>query len=390
MPNSRTARCRIRPAACWRAWRAASPIARCAIAAPIGGSLAHADPAADWPTTLSALGARVHLAGPGGRRELAVEDFLHGAFQTALAPGEIIAGVFVPRLSPSARWGYRKSCRKAGEFAEAMCAVLLDSARNVCRLAIGATEGKPIVLTAADAFVADPDLIDPYLAQAGLAADPATLDLHRGGDPGGHRSDGHVGTPRMKPVRLEVNGRPIAADIEPRQHLADFVREEMLLTGTHLGCEHGVCGACTVLIDGAPARSCIAFPVALDGASITTIEGLADDAVIGAAARGVQRRARPAMRLLYAGHADHGARHRAAPARRQRRGHPPRARRQSLPLHRLCRHHPRGAAGGGRADRTGGGDHAGHDGAGAFLCLAAGAAGRAVIGGEGAGADTAR
>ncbi|QJP13392.1 2Fe-2S iron-sulfur cluster binding domain-containing protein [Starkeya sp. ORNL1] len=83
----------------------------------------------------------------------------------------------------------------------------------------------------------------------------------------------------MKPVRLEVNGRPIAADIEPRQHLADFVREEMLLTGTHLGCEHGVCGACTVLIDGAPARSCIAFPVALDGASITTIEGLADDPV---------------------------------------------------------------------------------------------------------------
>jgi carbon-monoxide dehydrogenase small subunit len=83
----------------------------------------------------------------------------------------------------------------------------------------------------------------------------------------------------MKPVRLEVNGRPVAADIEPRQHLADFVREEMLLTGTHLGCEHGVCGACTVLIDGAPARSCIAFPVALDGASITTIEGLADDPV---------------------------------------------------------------------------------------------------------------
>jgi carbon-monoxide dehydrogenase small subunit len=83
----------------------------------------------------------------------------------------------------------------------------------------------------------------------------------------------------MKPVRLEVNGRLVAADIEPRQHLADFVREEMLLTGTHLGCEHGVCGACTVLIDGAPARSCIAFPVALDGASITTIEGLADDPV---------------------------------------------------------------------------------------------------------------
>ncbi|MCS0504204.1 xanthine dehydrogenase family Fe-S subunit [Ancylobacter mangrovi] len=83
----------------------------------------------------------------------------------------------------------------------------------------------------------------------------------------------------MKPIHIEINGRAISAEVEPRQHLADFMREELLLTGTHLGCEHGVCGACTVLIDGAPARSCIAYPVALDGAKITTIEGLADDPV---------------------------------------------------------------------------------------------------------------
>ncbi|GLK86470.1 xanthine dehydrogenase family Fe-S subunit [Ancylobacter defluvii] len=83
----------------------------------------------------------------------------------------------------------------------------------------------------------------------------------------------------MIPIKLEVNGRPIEVRVEPRQHLADFLREEMLLTATHLGCEHGVCGACTVLIDGAPARSCIAFPAMLDGARITTVEGLADDAV---------------------------------------------------------------------------------------------------------------
>ena len=84
----------------------------------------------------------------------------------------------------------------------------------------------------------------------------------------------------MKPVRIEINGRSIDGTVEPRQSLADFVREELLLTGTHLGCEHGVCGACTVLIDGAPARSCIAWPVALDGAKVTTIEGLIDDAVM--------------------------------------------------------------------------------------------------------------
>ena len=81
----------------------------------------------------------------------------------------------------------------------------------------------------------------------------------------------------MTAVTLTLNGTRVTADVEPRQHLGDFVREQMLLTATHLGCEHGVCGACTVLIDGAPARSCIAFPVALEGSSITTLEGLADD-----------------------------------------------------------------------------------------------------------------
>jgi carbon-monoxide dehydrogenase small subunit len=72
-----------------------------------------------------------------------------------------------------------------------------------------------------------------------------------------------------------VNGRVREASVEPRMTLADFLREECRLTGTHLGCEHGVCGACTVLIDGAAARSCLVFAVQVDGAEVTTIEGLA-------------------------------------------------------------------------------------------------------------------
>ena len=84
----------------------------------------------------------------------------------------------------------------------------------------------------------------------------------------------------MSRVTLTVNGQAVSADVTPRTHLADFLREERLLTGTHLGCEHGVCGACTLLIDGAPARSCIAFAVACDGADVRTIEGLEDDPVI--------------------------------------------------------------------------------------------------------------
>ena len=86
----------------------------------------------------------------------------------------------------------------------------------------------------------------------------------------------------MKPVRLEINGRSISAQVEPRQHLADFVREEMLLTGTHLGCEHGVCGACTVIVDGAAVRGCLMLAAQAEGREITTVEGLGSAAHLSA------------------------------------------------------------------------------------------------------------
>ncbi len=83
----------------------------------------------------------------------------------------------------------------------------------------------------------------------------------------------------MTRVSLRVNGRVVSADVEPRTHLADFVREHLLLTGTHIGCEHGVCGACTVLLNGEPARSCITYAAACEGVEIRTIEGLEDDPI---------------------------------------------------------------------------------------------------------------
>ena len=81
-------------------------------------------------------------------------------------------------------------------------------------------------------------------------------------------------TPRT--VRLTVNGRSYVRPVEPRTTLADFLRDDLDLTGTHVGCEHGVCGACTVLVDNQPVRSCLLFAVQLDGAAVTTVEGLAD------------------------------------------------------------------------------------------------------------------
>jgi carbon-monoxide dehydrogenase small subunit len=84
----------------------------------------------------------------------------------------------------------------------------------------------------------------------------------------------------MSAVSLAINGSNVQAEVEPRLNLADFLREHQFLTGTHVGCEHGVCGACTVLIDGVPARSCITYAIACDGAEVTTLEGLEDDAVM--------------------------------------------------------------------------------------------------------------
>jgi len=83
----------------------------------------------------------------------------------------------------------------------------------------------------------------------------------------------------MSQISLNVNGKPVLGSVEPRTHLADFLREGRDLTGTHLGCEHGVCGACTILVDGVPVRSCITYAIACDGAEIVTIEGLDDDEI---------------------------------------------------------------------------------------------------------------
>ena len=89
----------------------------------------------------------------------------------------------------------------------------------------------------------------------------------------------------MTSVRLRINGAAAADEVPPRLSLADFLRERRNLTGTHLGCEHGVCGACTVLVDGEPARSCLMLAVACDEREIQTIEGFAADPMMAALRR---------------------------------------------------------------------------------------------------------
>jgi aerobic carbon-monoxide dehydrogenase small subunit len=79
------------------------------------------------------------------------------------------------------------------------------------------------------------------------------------------------------PVHFEVNGRPVELQLEPRTSLADCLRNQLRLTGTHLGCEHGVCGACTVIVDGDAVRSCLMLAVQAEGSKVTTVEGLSRD-----------------------------------------------------------------------------------------------------------------
>jgi len=94
----------------------------------------------------------------------------------------------------------------------------------------------------------------------------------------------------MTAIRLHINGAEIADDLPPRTSLADYLRERRNLTGTHLGCEHGVCGACTILIDGEPARSCLTLAVACDGCRVQTIEGFAADPAMTALRDAFHRR----------------------------------------------------------------------------------------------------
>jgi 2-furoyl-CoA dehydrogenase 2Fe-2S iron sulfur subunit len=83
--------------------------------------------------------------------------------------------------------------------------------------------------------------------------------------------------PSQLSIRFTLNGRPVEGEAEPRMQLADFLRHVVGARGTHVGCEHGICGACTVLVNDQPTRSCLMFAVQADGADVRTVEGLAED-----------------------------------------------------------------------------------------------------------------
>ena len=114
----------------------------------LGGSIAHADPAADWTSFLLCADARVRIRGAAGERSVPMPGFIRAAYTTALAPGEILTHIEIPRAAARARFGFYKLCRKTGELAEAMGAVLIDPEQRYCRVVAGAIGSKPVVLPA--------------------------------------------------------------------------------------------------------------------------------------------------------------------------------------------------------------------------------------------------
>ena len=149
----------------------------------IGGSIAHADPAADWASFLLCANARVRIRGPVGNRDVPMPDLTHAAYTTALAPDEIITRIEIPRATARARFGFYKLCRKTGELAEAMGAVLVDPERRYCRVVAGAVGSKPVILpdvTRALALTATPPALETLrdeIAAGTREHDPVKLQM---------------------------------------------------------------------------------------------------------------------------------------------------------------------------------------------------------------------
>jgi aerobic carbon-monoxide dehydrogenase medium subunit len=151
----------------------------------VGGSLVHADPSADWVSALAALGAHAIVRGAHRERRIAVDSLMTGVFECDLGADEVLTGIEIRRVSPAARWGYYKHCRKPGELAHSIGAYLHDPEHAICRAVIGATGSRPLVFSDATALFAgaapggaiDRAFVERALATHGIT-DPIEKQIH--------------------------------------------------------------------------------------------------------------------------------------------------------------------------------------------------------------------
>ncbi|WP_433559962.1 FAD binding domain-containing protein [Pseudonocardia xinjiangensis] len=285
------------------------------------GSLAHADPAAELPAVACCLDAELEVAGPRGRRTVAADEFFAGAMTTTVAPDEVLVAARFPVARAGEGHGFAEIARRHGDFALAGVVTRVrrgpDGAVLAARLTAFGVSDRPVTRDVTD-LVRTTEGAEGLLreATAGLAAEMVDTAGDAHGSPGyrrrllavlaarelarAHRTAADA-APRREPatrepnrnparpperararvpaqervaVTFRVNGSEATVRVPPRMHLADALREHVGLTGTHLGCEHGVCGMCTVLVDGSAARACLLFAVQCEGTEIVTVEGL--------------------------------------------------------------------------------------------------------------------
>ncbi len=270
------------------------------------GSLAHADPAAELPAVALALDATMIVRSTATTRSIPAADFFTGYLTTVLGPGELLTEVVFPYRPDRSGSAVYEVSRRHGDFAlvGAAVEVALDAQGHPASAAVAlfGVAPTPVRVEAAEAALVTGATLDRVAEVIRESIDP-TGDVHataayrrhvagvvsrralalaleraRAGA-AGSRATGPAEhhPPPSAATTMVVNGRTVSIDAEPRRTLVEVLRDDLVLTGTHVGCEHGVCGACTVLVDGEPARSCLMLAAQAAGTRIETIESLAGD-----------------------------------------------------------------------------------------------------------------
>ena len=255
----------------------------------IGGSVAFADPAAELPACVLALDGELAIAGPQGSRAVKADDFFKGLFETALTARDVLTAIRIPAAGAETRVGFAEFARRHGDYA---MVGLAASARadgkqlRDLRLAYFGVGSTPLRARHAEQALAAGDVEAAVRALAqDLESAGRRAGVGHGEDPSRRRAaparhpparSGATMNARFHDIVVTVNGEETPATVDARKTLVDFLREDVGLTGSHVGCEHGVCGACSVRVDGAVVRGCLMLAVQCNGAHVETIEGVAD------------------------------------------------------------------------------------------------------------------
>ena len=289
----------------------------------LAGSIAHADPSAELPLCLVTLDGAIELQSRGGVRIVRAREFFTGVLSTMRRPDELVTAIHWPTRAHRSGFGFDEIAQRRGDFAivAAACRIQLTDQGVISRadVGLGGVEDRPLAFELAEFIGAPPGpetaraianhlecqvspmgdvkasaqyrraLVRLLVERAVLQAfDSIDVEARVGSvhAPAAHRPalprgqsvnvslNDTLAANTKATIELSLNGRLVRGHAEPRMLLSDFLRHELGCYGVRVGCEHGVCGACTVLVDGVAQRSCLQRAVEARGMSVTTVEGL--------------------------------------------------------------------------------------------------------------------